>query len=928
MGKLAFTGLRARVLLLVTLAMIPWLATTLYHAVEQRQSVIAAEQERILQVAHLVALDQRETIAHAHILLHALSTLPEIRLGAPDACRQRLSSMLEGNRHYTNIGVTDDNGVLLCDALGTREAHNFSDRDWFRQAVATRQAVIGSLAIGRITGKPVIVAAQPIFGGNGDVSRVIWAAIDIEWLQSGLEQLRLPQTMAVSVMDAKGRIVARYPASPDLLGKSGSLALLTQAILAKQQEGVGHATGSDGIARVFAYRRVLDNPGSDSVYVSVTRPTDILLAQSNRVLAREMAALVLTLVLIFALVWLGTNVLVLRKMKALIQSARQIAQGNFQVRTQLGEDKGELGELARVFDDMAESLELLFQQSQHIMEVPPEAIIVSDSSGKIVMVNAQAEKLFGYSREEMIGASIETLVPDRFRAIHTTHRNGYIALHAPPLREMGKGRELFARKKDGSEFSTEISLGPLKTKAGNFVISAVRDVTERKQFEELIRHQATHDALTGLPNRVLFHDILVHAAAHAQRTEKLLAVMFLDLDGFKNINDTLGHDYGDRLLVEIARRLTRALRGSDLVARDDDIIARQGGDEFTVLLQGVTVVENIIQIAERMLAAIAVPFWADEHEMHITASLGITVFPFDDTDIENLLQNADTAMYRAKESGKNNFQFYTAEMNALIRERMAIENGLRQALARNEFVLHYQPQMDIKTGKMLGVEALVRWAHPEKGLIPPAVFIHVAEESGLIVPLGEWVLRTACQQRKRWQDAGLPHIRMAVNLSVRQFRDPQLAAMVAQVMEDAELEPHCDHLELELTESLLMQDMERSLVTLQKLHQMGICLSIDDFGTGYSSLGYLKRFPIHTLKIDQSFIRDITTDSKDAAIAATIVTLAHNLKLNVIAEGVETVEQLALLRDMQCDQMQGYYFSRPVPAEELEKLLREDRRLG
>lgn len=928
MGKFVFTGLRARVLQLVMLAMLPWLATTLYHAVEQRRSVIALEQEQILQVVHLVVLDQREAIAYAHILLHAIATLPEIRQGSPESCRQRLSRMLEGDQHYTDIGVTDVHGVLLCDALGTPEGRGFDDRDWFRQALATRQPVIGSLSIGRITGKPVIVAAQSVFNENREVTRVVWTSIDITWLQARLKQLRLPEAVAVSIMDAKGVVVARHPDDRSFLGKRSRQEPVTQGILAKKEEGVGQATGSDGIVRAFAYRRVLDNPRLDSVYVSVTRPIDALLAQSNRVLAREMGALALTLALIFTLIWFSTNVLLLRKMKALIQSAQQIAQGNFHVRTQLGEDKGELGDLARVFDDMAESLELLFQQSQHIMEVTPEAILVSDSSGKIVMVNAQAVKLFGYSRDEMIGASIETLVPERFGAGHPAHRNAYIALDTAPIREMGKGRELFARKKDGTEFPTEISLGPLKTKEGNFVISAVRDVSERKQFEARILHQATHDALTGLPNRLLFHDILVKAAAHAYRTEKLLAVMFLDLDEFKNINDTLGHECGDSLLKEIARRLTTTLRGNDLVARDDGIIARQGGDEFTILLQGISVVQNIVQVAERILAAVSEPFLTDGHEMYVTASIGITVFPFDDTDIERLLQNADTAMYRAKESGRNHFQFYTAEMNTLIRERMAIENGLRHALAADEFVLHYQPQMDIRTGKMVGVEALVRWAHPDKGLISPAVFIPVAEESGLIVPLGEWVLRTACRQRKLWQDAGLPHIRVAVNLSARQFREPHLAEMVTRALADAELDPHSDHLELELTESLLMKDMEASLVTLQALHEMGVCLSIDDFGTGYSSLSYLKRFPIHTLKIDQSFIRDIMTDPKDAAIAATIVALAHNLELNVIAEGVETAEQLALVRDMGCDQMQGYYFSKPLPAEELEKLLREGRCLA
>ena len=404
-------------------------------------------------------------------------------------------------------------------------------------------------------------------------------------------------------------------------------------------------------------------------------------------------------------------------------------------------------------------------------------------------------------------------------------------------------------------------------------------------------------------------------------------MLFLDLDGFKNINDTLGHAYGDILLTEIAQRLVTTLRKDDLVARGDDLVARQGGDEFTILLQGISVVENIIQIAEKVLAAVSTPFLADGHEMHVTASIGITVFPLDDTDIEQLLQNADTAMYRAKENGKNNFQFYTAAMNTLIRERMEIENGLRHALARDELVLHYQPLVDIRSGKIIGVEALVRWAHPEKGLIPPGKFIPVAEESGLIVLIGEWVLRAACRQNKAWRDLGLPHIRMAVNLSARQFREPQLVTVVAKALEDAGLDPHTSCLELELTESLLMKDMEGTIAKLHKLQKMGVCLSIDDFGTGYSSLNYLKRFPIHTLKIDQSFIRDITIDPHDAAISATIVTLAHNLKLKVIAEGVETAEQLALLREMKCDQMQGYYFSKPIPAEALEALLREGRSL-
>lgn len=926
LGKFTFSGVRARVLLLVALAVAPWLAITIYHAIEERSLAVDAAQDNALRLARLISFDQRGTISHSRSLLQTLSTLPEIRNGTLADCRLLLAHMLDSTQNYANIGVADAHGKLLCDAVGTRKSIDYSDRAWFRGTLKTRHFVIGNLTISRTTGKPVIVTAVPVFDAQGAVHRVVFTAIDIGWLEHLLQQVQLPAGTAVSVMDAHGVILARHPDGQKFVGKPNPMAELVQVIRARKEEGIGEAKGMDGITRLFAYHRLFENPATASAYVSVSTPADILFAQSDHLFARDMAIVGLATALIFMLVWFGTNILVLDKMQALIHATKRIAHGDFSTRTQI-QGSGELSELARTFDSMAQSLELLFQQSQHVMEVMPEAVIVSDSSGKIVTVNAQAAKLFGYARSEIIGLTIEALVPERFRAAHIAHRNAYMAMAAPTLRIMAEGRELFARRKDGSEFATEISLGPLKTEEGNFVISAVRDVSERKQFENRILHQATHDPLTGLPNRILFHDILDHAMARALRTEKLLAVLFLDLDEFKNINDTLGHEYGDILLKETAQRLTAILRKDDLVARDDALVARQGGDEFTILLQGISVVDNIIQVAEKILAAISRPFIVDNHEMHMTASIGITIFPFDDTDIQSLLRNADTAMYRAKENGKNNFQFYTAGMNLLIRERMEIENGLRHALARDELVLHYQPQVDIESGKMIAVEALVRWAHPEKGLIPPDKFIPVAEESGLIVSIGEWVLRTACRQNKTWQDMGLPHIRMAVNLSARQFRQPHLLAVVAKAMEDAGLDSYSDSLELEVTESVIMKDMEGTIDTLNKLHEMGVRLSIDDFGMGYSSLSYLKRFPINTLKIDQSFVRDITTDADDAAIAATIVTLGHSLKLNVIAEGVETAQQLALLRDMKCDEMQGYYFSRPLPAAEMEKLLQQERRL-
>ncbi len=565
----------------------------------------------------------------------------------------------------------------------------------------------------------------------------------------------------------------------------------------------------------------------------------------------------------------------------------------------------------RLFEQQ-QALKNSSERIEAILENAADAIIVIDDHGFMETFNYAAEKMFGYDSSAIIGRPMHVLLPPKWRYVVPQALNRSLFSAAPQER-----LEAMGLRRDGSSFSIELSVSEFHLSGTRKLIGIIRDITERKQFETQILHQATHDALTGLPNRVLFHDILAHVMPRVQRTGKLLAVMFLDLDGFKNINDTLGHEYGDILLKEIAQRLARILR-------TDDMIARQGGDEFTIFLQDISAVEDIIQIAEKILAVVAEPFLMAGHEMHVTASIGITVFPIDDMNLDSLLRNADTAMYRAKELGKNNFQFYTAQMNTLIRERMEIENLLHHALARKELLLHYQPQINLKTGKIVAVEALLRWNHPTKGMVPPEKFIPVAEESGLIVSIGEWVLYTACRQNKAWRDAGLPHIRMAVNLSARQFRQPHLATVVAKAMASAEIDPRSGSLELELTESMIMYDMGKTVATLHELHNMGVRLSIDDFGTGYSSLSYLKRFPISALKIDQSFVQDITTDADAAAIASTVVMLANSLKLSVVAEGVETAEQLASLRNMECDEAQGYYFSEPLPPEKMETLLRNE----
>ena len=441
------------------------------------------------------------------------------------------------------------------------------------------------------------------------------------------------------------------------------------------------------------------------------------------------------------------------------------------------------------------------------------------------------------------------------------------------------------------------------------------DITERKKAEERLDYMAHFDALTGLPNRILLKDRLEQAIAVSRRSGRKAGVLFLDLDNFKNINDSFSHRFGDFLLHAVSERLKDVLRESDT-------IARIGGDEFIVLLSGIEGSNDAARVARKITESMREPFAVEDRVLNITASIGISLYPDDGDGSDTLIKNADTAMYRAKEVGRNNYQFFTQEMNDRVFERLSMENNLRRAIEREEFVLHYQPQVDIKTGKIIGTEALIRWQHPDMGLVPPGRFIHIAEDSGLIVPIGEWVLRTACRQNREWQIAGLQAIPVAVNLSAIQFRQPDFLEAVKRAVMDTEIDPR--YVELELTERAVMQDVEAAVATMQEMKGMGFLLTIDDFGTGYSSLNYLKRFPIDKLKIDQSFVRDITTDPDDASITLAIISMAHSLGLRVIAEGVETAEQLAFLREHGCDEIQGYYFSKPVPADEFAGLLQKD----
>jgi diguanylate cyclase (GGDEF)-like protein len=470
-------------------------------------------------------------------------------------------------------------------------------------------------------------------------------------------------------------------------------------------------------------------------------------------------------------------------------------------------------------------------------------------------------------------------------------------------------------RRDGHEAAIEDSTAPIHDRRGQITgaVMVFHDVSTARAQSLRLSYLAQHDSLTDLPNRILLNDRLTQAISLAYRHRQKLALLFLDLDRFKHINDSLGHAVGDRLLQSVAQRLSACVRSSDTVSR-------QGGDEFVVLLSEMTHAQDANVIADKIHLALGTPYLIDQHELHLTASIGIVTYPDDGTETETLMKCADIAMYHAKEAGRNNYQFFKPEMNVRAVERQSLEEGLRHALERQELVLHYQPKINLQTGSIIGAEALVRWRHPKRGIVPPAQFIPVAEECGFIVRIGQWVMHEACCQARIWQEKGLPALRIAVNISAVELRAKDFVDGVRAILTETGLEPH--YLELELTETFLMQDSKSTLAVLKDLKDIGVHLALDDFGTGYSSLSYVKRFPIDTLKIDRSFVLDLATDDDDASIVSAVISMGKSLHMRVVAEGVETPEQLQFLQEHSCPFAQGYYFSPPVVAREFTQLLR------
>jgi diguanylate cyclase (GGDEF)-like protein/PAS domain S-box-containing protein len=547
-----------------------------------------------------------------------------------------------------------------------------------------------------------------------------------------------------------------------------------------------------------------------------------------------------------------------------------------------------------------------------------DGVVSTDNAGNVTYLNSVAERMTGWSREEATGR----MFSDVFRIIDGDTRGpspNPMDLALRPGRTVGLAHNAVLVRRDGTESAIEDSIAPIHDRGGGITgaVMVFRDVSRARAMEVKLSHLAEHDVLTDLPNRMLLNDRLNQAISLARRHRSLVAVLFLDLDRFKHVNDSLGHAVGDRLLQEVGKRLTEAVR-------DSDTVSRHGGDEFVVVLSEVEHARNAAQHAEKLHASLSAPHAIAQHDLRINASIGISMFPRDGQDAETLVRCADTAMYEAKESGRNTHRFFEPAMSGRVVRRHVLDADLCCALERRQFVLHYQPKTDFETGAVTGAEALIRWAHPERGLLAPEQFLPLAEESGLIVPIGQWVIREACGQARAWQNAGLPRMTISVNISGSEFRHKDFPGALRAILAATQLEPR--YLELEMTESVLMRDAESAAVVLQGLKSMGVRLAIDDFGTGYSNLRYLRQFPIDALKIDRTFVHDSTTHRDNAAIVSALISLGKGFGLRVVAEGVETREQLALLTTRCCDEGQGYYFGRPVVAGDFEDALGTDTR--
>lgn len=785
----ALWGLRARVVALVIVAALPVMTLIVLNALAQGRAAESEAEREILQLSSIAAANYDGLLRDAHRLTRVLARLSDVRRGG-ERCRAALGELLNGDGRYANAGVFAPNGDVICSRVPLKSQLNVADRSYFRRVIAHRRFTVGDYIIGRISGRAIVVLADPVIDRDGKVKAVVFVSLDLAWLNRFAERAKLPPGSTFTLLDRAGTVLARYPDPESWVGHKVPTAYY--AMVMRSQSGVAHARGLDGVKRLYAFTTLHRTDDNHALYVGVGVPSSTAFAPARRALEWNLAVFALATFATLVLAWIGSRVLVLARIETLMGTARRIAGGDLSARTGIRGGVREIRELARTFDDMAEALE-------------------------------------------------------------------------------------------------------------------TRTRLSRRDAERLYR-LAYYDSLTNLPNRALFTERLKQILAVAPGGG--VAVLMLHLERVKEINGLYGLDAGDALLKEAAARLAAAMPAGA-------VAARFGSATYGLLINEPRHPDELAGIATRLTEAFASPIVLDGHEVYATVRVGGAISSETEAP-EALVRNADAALQVATAEGAP-FRLFTPEVRARGMERFDIERELHRALERGEMRLHYQPVVDVKSLKVIGCEALLRWESAALGKVSPVKFIPIAEETGLIARLGEWVLETACRQAREWCDAGMP-CKVAVNVSTRQLQRENFFARVVEVLRKAGFDPRTAPLSLEITESALMQNAEQAAALLARLRDVGLGFSIDDFGTGYSSLSYLKRLPVDTLKIDIAFIQGITHDPDDAAIVKAVIALAHSLGVTVIAEGVETEEQLAALRAFGCNAAQGFLFSPALPASEFERL--------
>ncbi|HCY15571.1 MAG TPA: GGDEF domain-containing protein [Curvibacter sp.] len=856
------------------------LGVILFAAWALQQSRLQFEERAAVTTDNLARLMGHDITASMRLIDQVLLTIvteAEHQLAGNAAVSDTLNTRIEQQlKRLPELG-----GLRLANAQGElthgtgvsrTDRVSIADRDYY--SLLRRQPdaglVIGQPVQGRISGKWVITLSRAIRGPDGTFAGVVVGAVPLTHFIAQSVPLQIGAGGAFALFDDSFRLVVRHPSPGDMaqsVGMPFGSPELRRLLASGQTSGAYKSRSSvDNVERISSFRKI--EPGALNLVIGLA--ADDYLAGWREEVLKAVA-----MVLLFMLASAAFCAFIYRAWRNQNSAVAALQAAN-------------------------RTLDAEKHLNKTIIQSSPFAIYTRNRQGIITAWNLAAEKLFGWRADEVVGKSLPS-VPvskeDETRELRERVLNGESIIQL----------EVQRQKRDGTAFDLSTTLAPLRGASGEIdgYLAIATDITERKQAARQIEFLAYRDVLTGLPNRLLLHDRFAQAVAYADRANLRVALLFLDLDNFKTINDSLGHAVGDALLKEIALRLGACVR-------ETDTISRQGGDEFLIVLPDLLDTDAISPVLAKIRERLHDPFELDGHELTTSASIGIAIYPSDGRDFDTLLKKADTAMYQAKDAGRNSYRFFDEQMNVKAVEHLSLKSGLRRAIARSEFELHYQPQIDLVTGAVVGAEALLRWNHPDLGLVSPARFIPVAEDSGLIVPIGEWVIQEACSQGAAWKQAGLPPLVMAVNLSAVEFRRGDVEQKVIRALQDSGLDPHW--LELELTESILIHNTEQVLATVQRLKRLGVKLSIDDFGTGYSSLSYLKRFEVDKLKIDQSFIRDLATDSDDAAIIRAIIQMARSLNLRTIAEGVEDAGMLAQLRLFECDEAQGYLFARPMPA--------------